>query len=47
MEGWGFKRMRVYGKERVKATIFQADVWANLTSLARLVREATIASRNP
>lgn len=45
MEAWGFKRMPVYGKERVKAVIFQADVWANLTTLARLIREATIASR--
>jgi hypothetical protein len=45
MEAWGFKRMSVYGKERVKATIFQADVWANLTTLARLIREATSASR--
>ena len=45
MEAWGFKRMPVYGKDRVKAIIFQADVWANLTTLARLIREATIASR--
>jgi len=45
MEAWGFKRMPVYGKDRVKAIIFQADVWANLTTLARLVHEATTASR--
>jgi hypothetical protein len=45
MEAWGFKRMPVYGKDRVKAVTFQADVWANLTTLARLIREATIASR--
>jgi len=42
-ERWGFKRMPVYGTPRSKATIFQADVWLNLTTLARLVREATAA----
>lgn len=45
LESWGFKRMPVYGKERVKALIFQADVWVNLSTLARLVREATVARR--
>ena len=29
---------------RGKALIFQADVWLNLTTMARLVREATLAS---
>jgi hypothetical protein len=43
LEGWGLKRMPVFGWPRVKATLFQADVWLNLTTLARLVREATTA----
>jgi hypothetical protein len=45
MEGWGLKRLPVYGTPRTKALVFQADVWLNLTTLARLVREATLASR--
>jgi hypothetical protein len=36
--------LSVYGHLRAKAMIFQADVWANLTTMARLVREATLAS---
>jgi hypothetical protein len=40
----GLKRMPVFGLPRVKALIFQADVWLNLTTLARLVREATLAA---
>jgi len=44
IEGWKFKRLPVYGLPRGKALIFLADVWSNLTTLARLVREATIAS---
>lgn len=40
-ESWGLKRLPVYGTPRGKAFIFQADVWLNLTTLARLVREAT------
>ena len=44
LEGWGLKRLPVYGHLRGKALIFQADVWANLTTMARLVREATLAS---
>lgn len=43
-EGWGFKRLPVYGAPRSKALTFLADVWANLTTLARLVREATAAT---
>jgi hypothetical protein len=39
----GLKRMPVFGLPRVKALLFQADVWLNLTTLARLVREATLA----
>jgi hypothetical protein len=47
LERWGFKRLPVYGDLRGKAMIFQADVWLNLTTMARLVREATIAARGP
>jgi hypothetical protein len=45
-ERWGLKRMPVYGTPRSKALIFQADLWLNLTTLARLVREATAATGN-
>ena len=45
MEGWGFKRLSVHGTPRGQALVFQADVWHNLTTLARLVREATLATR--
>ena len=38
---WRLKRLPVYGDPRSRALIFQADVWLNLTTLARLVREAT------
>jgi hypothetical protein len=44
-EDWGFKRMPVYGMPRAKALIFLADVLDTLTTLARLVREATLACR--
>ena len=47
LEMWGFKRLRVYGDLRAKAMIFQADVWLNLTTMARLIREATNAARGP
>jgi hypothetical protein len=40
-EDWGLKRMPVYGLCRAKAFSFLADTWASLTTLARLVREAT------
>ncbi len=43
-EEWGLKRLSVYGAARGRATIFLADVWLNLTTLARLVREATTAT---
>jgi hypothetical protein len=43
-EDWGFKRMPVYGLPRSKALIFLADVLDTLTTLARLVREATQAN---
>lgn len=45
MERWDLKRLSVFGTLRGKATIFLADVWNNLITLARLVREATQAAR--
>jgi hypothetical protein len=42
-EAWGFKRMPVFSLLRVKAVIFLADVLDTLSTLARLVREATLA----
>ena len=47
LQCWGLKRLRVYGKPRVRAIIALADVWLNLTTLARLVREATVATLTP
>jgi len=47
LERWGFKRFAVYGDLRAKAMTFQADVWINLTTMTRLVREATVAARSP
>ena len=44
LERWGLKRLPVYGQPRVTAWLFLADVWGNLTTLARLIREATLAS---
>jgi hypothetical protein len=44
LQHWGLKRMSVYGEPRAKAFIFLADVWFNLTTLARLFREATAAT---
>jgi hypothetical protein len=43
-EGWGFKRMPVFGLLRSKTLLFLADVLDTLSTLARLVREATFAS---
>ncbi|NTW35754.1 MAG: hypothetical protein HGB17_06425 [Syntrophobacteraceae bacterium] len=43
-QDWGFKRMSVFGIARSKALIFLADVLDTLCTLARLVREATLAS---
>ena len=42
-EDWGFKRMPVFGMARSKALLFLADVLDTLSTLARLVREATLA----
>jgi len=44
LQRWRLKRLPVYGEPRGKAFIFLADVWSNLTTLARLVREATAAT---
>ena len=43
-EQWDQKRLPVYGTERGKAYAFLTDVWDNLTTLARLVHEATAAT---
>jgi hypothetical protein len=42
-EKWRLKRLSVFGQSRGRATIMLADVWLNLTTLARLLREATLA----
>jgi hypothetical protein len=42
-EAWGFKRLPVYGLSRVTTLIFLADVLNNLTTMARLICEATLA----
>lgn len=44
LEHWKLKRLPVYGGLRGKALIYLADTWATLTTLARLVREATFAT---
>jgi len=43
-EAWGLKRLSVYGLPRGRATTMLADVWSNLFTLARLLREATLAA---
>jgi hypothetical protein len=43
-EHWHLKRLPVYGGLRGKAIVYLADTWATLTTLARLVREATFAT---
>jgi hypothetical protein len=44
LEHAGLKRLPVYGEPRSRALAFLADVWLNLTTLARLFREATAAT---
>ena len=44
LEAWHLKRLPVYGRPRSRAFIALADVWINLTVLARLIREATFAT---
>lgn len=46
-EAWGFKRLPVYGLPRVTSLIFLADVLNNLTTMARLIREATLTHQHP
>lgn len=45
LQRWNLKRLPVYGQARGKAFNFLADVWLNLTTLARLISEATSAAR--
>jgi hypothetical protein len=47
LEQMGLKRLPVYGQPRGRALIALADTWINLTTLARLVREATFAQPMP
>lgn len=47
LQKWGLKRLSVYGLPRGRATVMLADVWANLTTLARLVREVSLAPSPP
>jgi len=47
LQHWNLKRLPVYGEPRGKALIFQTDAWCNLTTMARLVREATSATGGP
>ncbi len=44
LERAGLKRLPVYGAARSRAISGLADVWLNLTTLARLCREATAAT---
>jgi hypothetical protein len=45
LEAWHLKRLPVYGQPRGSALVALADTWINLTTLARLVKEATFAAR--
>jgi len=47
LEKWGLKRLAVYGQPRGRATLMLADVWVNLTTLARLIREANSVELPP
>ncbi len=44
MEAWNLKRLPVYGQPRGRALIALADTWISLTTLARLVRQATFVA---
>lgn len=46
LQSWNLKRLPVYGLPRGRALIALADTWINLTTLARLVKEATLAARS-
>lgn len=43
LEGWGLKRLPVFGLARAQATLALADLWNTLTTMARLIKEATLA----
>jgi hypothetical protein len=45
LERWRLKRLPVYGGLRGKAFVYLADTWSTLTTLARLVRQATFAAQ--
>lgn len=40
----GLKRMPVYGWERVQAVVTVVDMWVNLKTIVRLIREAVLAA---
>lgn len=44
---WGLKRLPVYGLPRGTGLLFLADLLNNLTTLARLIREATRTNQDP
>ena len=46
-EDWLLKRLPLFGLPRARAFLFCADVWDTLTTLTRLIREATLASLDP
>lgn len=47
LQGWGLKRLAVFGHRRAQATLLLADLWANLLTMARLIKEATRAQLAP
>lgn len=47
LEKWGLKRLSVFGQPRARATLMLADVWVNLTTLARLIAEANLVETPP
>ncbi len=44
-EDLGLKRMPVYGWERVQALATVVDMWVNIKTIMRLIREAVLAAR--
>ncbi len=46
-EKLGLKRMPVYGKPRVRATVTVVDMWVNLLTIVRLIREVVTAATGP
>lgn len=44
-EALGLKRMPVYGWERVQAVATVVDMWINLKTIMRLIREATLTAK--